>query len=932
MSDNRIKVIGYAQRQFFNGGIEYRNFSDDLVGNQQTDRSDGSSSNLTLGNFVTTTNFEGKSDRVYDTKKYSNFITLESLDLTVDSSTTLLNNNVNVSINLDKSNLSNFAYFGSATEFVRVSLENIITLWPASLYIKPSRLVNGRTINGFTVLDYTYDITTNKSTFSLDTNFIVNKFDINYQKNGTIADTFNEGNDIRNLTANFSSYVILFNDTEYPVIGFEGSDTKLDDFIKFEVEGNPFGAVTGTNQTLTYHIKPKKLLEEEFFNSLNSFEDNLLNRLVVPKYTSEYNYMVESDEGILINRNQKLTWPVSDGYNIDFSTNEYVEFVTNLLDISNAKDSNESNLITRFLTSESISDFDTIPTCDGGIEETSGQKMNKTLKIYGREFDEIKKYIDGISFANVVTYDKKNNMPDQLVKNLAKVLGWELVSSVLNEGLVSSYLTPKTTQFSGQSRGLTAQEADVEMWRRLILNSAWIWKSKGTRKAVEFFFKFIGAPDGLINFNEYVYSVKSPIDMDLFMAVLENNDLDTDLSLYNVDADGYPKFFKDTSDMYFQKGGQWYRQTGGDEATQHILAGNNPHVGPYDNGREYIEQLNNIIPSFTPFTLTSTTTSSTDEQLFGNYNEGMFNQYNGDIYVDVVNEEGVDFSDVVLLDTSVIEDPCPTAEETDCGCDIAENDESLKIKITNNVDCDNTLTVYNNNRTINKLKYFDYLDIYKIYYDFSSPDGVTTAISSSPFVPKEICRTTNDGVSFYHRVYDTCEECLNCINCVNGRIAQGDSEQGALNNCKSTFCKGFESIPSPFVKDRYDEGYLCGKSGGIENDVKKGGIGCTLSSQWVLRGNNAYDSTKLVNINGEDVRIFVFIDPIGNERLVNISDSCYCSHVYYSSTPVLYNDKERGEVGYACIPPSGIYTNRTFYNNFYNAYRRVAYTGDGDKI
>ena len=34
MSNNKVKVSGYAKRVFFDSGIEYRNFSQDLVGVQ----------------------------------------------------------------------------------------------------------------------------------------------------------------------------------------------------------------------------------------------------------------------------------------------------------------------------------------------------------------------------------------------------------------------------------------------------------------------------------------------------------------------------------------------------------------------------------------------------------------------------------------------------------------------------------------------------------------------------------------------------------------------------------------------------------------------------------------------------------------------------------------------------------------------------------
>ena len=43
---------------------------------------------------------------------------------------------------------------------------------------------------------------------------------------------------------------------------------------------------------------------------------------------------------------------------------------------------------------------------------------------------DVKKYIDGISFANVVTYDKKDNTSDNLIKDFAKTLGFDIFESL----------------------------------------------------------------------------------------------------------------------------------------------------------------------------------------------------------------------------------------------------------------------------------------------------------------------------------------------------------------------------------------------------------------------------------------------------------------------------------------------------------------------
>ena len=326
----------------------------------------------------------------------------------------------------------------------------------------------------------------------------------------------------------------------------------------------------------------------------------------------------------------------------------------------------------RFLVSESISAFDTAPVRLSDLDQdTSGQKVNKTLQIYGREYDELNKYILGIKFANTVTYNKQDNTPDLYLKNLARILGWELVSSVFDNDLLASYVTPKSSTYSGESVGLTPVEADIELWRRIILNSPWLWKSKGARKAIEFLIRFIGAPLGLIQFNEYVYKADGPIDIELFREVLKLNGLEDDISLYPIDPDGYPRFLPDNVNMYFQNNGLWYRETGGTGATIDILTGNNPHVGPYDGGYKYFNQLRCLIPDFVPVTLSSETSTTFTTNLYTNYDVGDFNfgvtTATTVDTVQITSENNIDLGDCVVFTPSIIKDPNPSPDLNDCG-------------------------------------------------------------------------------------------------------------------------------------------------------------------------------------------------------------------------------------------------------------------------
>jgi len=671
---NKVKVVGYATKQVFNGNIEYRNFSNDLVGNQST----GGDSLFTLGNFAITTTLDAKPSKIFTTNKFSNFNNLCNLNLTVEETDVFLNN-AEVELKLDKTNLCNYAYFGSMLEYVRVSLESIITKWPASIYM--NSIIDDNLTN-LTVEDYIYDTIIDTSTFKVDTNVIRNQYQINFLKNGIVVDGFSNGNDMRNLSVNYLSYSVLNDNIEYAVLDFTGSTNLTDDYIYLTVKGNPFSGITGTTSTINYHIKPNKLKEETFYTELPDFEANLLNRLTTPKYTSVYKVPKRNEMGTIISTTNTLTWPVSDGYNIDFNSSEYISFAEDLINISTNFDENKTNLMVRFLTAEAISDFDTVQTCDGGIVETESQRMNKTLKIYGREYDEVKRYIDGIQYANTVTYNEVDNTPNAVLKYLAKTLGWGLVSSVLENDLLANYVTSSESTYSGMSRGYTAVEAEVEMWRRIILNTPWLWKSKGARKSVEFLFKFIGAPDGLINFNEFIYLAKDKIDVDLFKTLLEANNLDTDISLYNLDSDGYPRIKNNNPDMYFQKGGLWFRQTAGSGATIDITSGNNPHVGPYDGGAAFMNQFNCLIPNFSATTVSSTTVTTDSSNLFTNYESGTVNEYDGDYFVDVTSD-GVDISDCVVVTTTKVPDPFPTASEiSDCGCEVDEDDYALLINTT----------------------------------------------------------------------------------------------------------------------------------------------------------------------------------------------------------------------------------------------------------
>lgn len=612
-------------------------FSPNLVGLQFTD----GASLFTFGNFQITSNFDSKTNKNFVLGgQWSDYYSLDNLNLSETQSDNLLSNDLFIKLNFDINKINRYVYFGSFEEFARVTIEQIIQKWKGSIYLNPQ--ITNTAIN--TVLSFNYNSGLNESTFLIPKSVIQNPYELITSENQNFIDLLPE--DIFNLSRDYSKYVIWSNYGEFNVIGYTG-DTTSYPYMTVKTKGNPFPTLTAsTFGQLTYHLKPNNTEVELFFNTLEDFESILLNRLTTPIYTSYFDVPQEADGFIVFNQ-KRLTWPISDGYNLDNNTREYGLYVEGLIDMATLFDQYRTDLVARKFVAESINEYDT----NGGGNEIYGRKVNKLLRIYGREFDEVKKYIDGISFANVVTYDKLDNTSDELIKIIAKNLGFDVLLTVGtdNFNLIEQIQPSFETPFSGYSRSLSSKELDIELWRRLVINAWWLFKSKGTRKVIEFFFKLFNIPQCMVSLDEYVYLASNKLNVDeVYQSIVKIYELTSTpielirLSDYPIDDYGFPKTLPDTSSNYFQMDGFWYN--GGSEST----IGNNPHIGPYDYGKSYYSQFECFVSGFDSLA-TGTTTVRVNKNNFNNYNEGtfIFDQnglpvpYYGTTYANVLNNDGL---------------------------------------------------------------------------------------------------------------------------------------------------------------------------------------------------------------------------------------------------------------------------------------------------
>ena len=648
----KVKIAGYAKRIFFNDNIEYRNFSPDLVGFQLT--SEGGTTLFTNGNFSIDANLDPKPDVLFIQGTKSQLYTLDDI---VESGGVQsdIANNIKIFLNLDLTNPLSYIWYGSSKELLRSSLIQIQNNWPAAIYVDNKI----GSITGNNITDYIYDIESNESTFKVNSNFFENPYNIKYTVDDQYTPTEQVENPLRNFTLKYGSYVIEHNGIRKNIKQITPATQKTNAEIELVVDGNPFPELTGiyipqlsflmnnVDASIPYFIKPNENEVEKFFTGLNDFERNILNRDISPIYTSQFISTRYTDEGVLLTTMETYRFPLlSDGYNLNFFDSDYVAYLDTLNELCDGLDETNTDIIVRKYTTEAISSFDTVPRGDGNDLTLNGEKATKLLRIYGVEFDYIKKYINGIKFAHVVTYDKKNNVPDSLVKDLSHMLGLDPVNFI-NDVTFSKLYLPSNGggQFSGTSVNLTQKQIETELYRRLILNVAWLWKSKGSRKAVEFLFRFIGAPESLVNFNEYVVVLDKPLDMEEIKRLLYIYTGEVNLNNIPYDDNGYPlpprngdlvinTFFdpitnqiveNEISEMYFQKAGGWYRETYGSDVVTN-LNGNNPHAGPYDGGSEYLQYFSRCyIPNFDNEPTVLITADTLVQNYFTNYNYGIFN-------------------------------------------------------------------------------------------------------------------------------------------------------------------------------------------------------------------------------------------------------------------------------------------------------------------
>ena len=588
-------------------------FSDNIVGLQTVE-----GGGLTQGNFEFTTGVTEKVNRVFNVGAFSEPMSLDMMGIdNLEESRRIMATQFRVYPNYDISQVLNFSMYGSLSKRFSVSITRIINYFPASLDVMFN---NDDFTTGNTAYDIVYDAQADETYFKVNVDRINNPFDIDYSISATTNLSVREisVSPYRNLYNTYLDYCVSINDNIFQILAFVPSETLSSGEIQFYVSGAPFG-VSATTINDDFEIRPNDyIVDKVFLESFDEVEKFLVNRLVRPEYTAVFQVPQQNEFGQVYTEYKQVTWPKQGTWNLDIRSFLFDSYLEEIQAIAINLDSFKTNLISRFLITDSLKEFDTL-----------GQKVEKIFQIYGRSFDQVKQFIDGLAYMNSVNYNPSNDIPSELLVNLARTLGWSSnFSPITNEDFLSSVFgNTSTPTYPGYARALTPTELNYAYYRNLILNASYLFKSKGTRRSIEFLLRLIGAPDSLIEYNEHIYLADQRINLDqfytqwasisggtyvndvpsylpgetykvkgqlytAFTSTATYQDVAIRLDDYPMDAEGYPNAPANTETFFFQIGAGWYEVTPQHRSPDQVQLTGNVYTG----------QNYNIQTQLTPFT------------------------------------------------------------------------------------------------------------------------------------------------------------------------------------------------------------------------------------------------------------------------------------------------------------------------------------------
>lgn len=446
---------------------------------------------------------------------FTPFSTLENMGMSDFNPPTFLSVQNN-ELRPDSSNPYSYTYFGSFYTEVARSINNIIDTFPYAMLAFDG-------FSGVSIYDYSesFNNTTGQiiSTFKIPASAITNEGYVLFNSGSPI------GNQVSLLTQTNLFEIQLSASTTAQTSSYKINTYSffpgVSSYLQFEIEGQLFNnapiPITGTSSTAPIYIRPSVKRVTTYKMGQSRLEAQLLGDGLfdIPDVDNEKRDFT-----------YRIPWPRTiDGFNPDTRGYAFEQYKESILLLAGNTDIDKTDIMIKTMIPDNFIQFD-----------TTTQIYQKLISSYAKQFDEIKQFVDNIAYAHSLNYNDKESVPEKFLVKLSNLLGWKL-SNNFSEIDLFEYLAndenPEQNSFAYYN---------VEIWKRILINIHWLYKRKGTRDALQFLFKLMGAPDCLVSFDEFVYDIESTVS-----SLVDEN------TLSKSNPRGFINY--DASQFIFQEGG-----------------------------------------------------------------------------------------------------------------------------------------------------------------------------------------------------------------------------------------------------------------------------------------------------------------------------------------------------------------------------------------
>lgn len=444
---------------------------------------------------------------------FDSFSTFESLGTSTFTAPQSYSVNYN-ELKLPANEPFSYSYFGSFYTEVADSINKIIQEFPYALLS-----YDGYT--GNTIYDYitTFNNITGekRASFKIPYSSIINQGNIIINSGSTISGVMSLVDNFTGFSIQMSAQTSTASTKVIDIISYNFSsgtgsylEFTINDFLEY---------ISGSTSAFPIYIRPTKQRFAEYKMNISKLEYTILygEKLLVP------NIETNASEN-----EQTFVWPKTiDGFAPDSFGNSFNAYQNSILKSAADIDDAKTNIMIKTMIPENFLEMD-----------SSGEIYRKTVQAYAHEFDQVKHYIDAMAYAHSLEYSGEESLPKKFMYKFSNLLGWKL-SDAFNEIDLFEYLAG-----DADGQGNSYSQFNIEIWRRILININWLFKKKGTRDALQFLFKLIGAPECLVDFNEFIYKIKQ-VGANTSNSALTNS--------VKVNSNGYIQYSQ--SIYAFQEGG-----------------------------------------------------------------------------------------------------------------------------------------------------------------------------------------------------------------------------------------------------------------------------------------------------------------------------------------------------------------------------------------